>query len=80
MGVLWMGAFAVYGLSSVWLGALGTSAGWALFQIFMIMTANCSGLLTAEWRSAPGAAKRGLALSLALLTSATILIAPRSST
>lgn len=78
MGILWMGAFAIYGVSSVYLGVLGTSAGWALFQIFMIMTASCSGLLTAEWRGAPASAKWGMALSLALLAVATGLIAPRS--
>ncbi len=76
MGVLWMGAFAVYGIGSVYLGALGTSAGWALFQIFMIITANCSGLLTAEWKGAPSAAKWGLAAGLILLIAATVLIAP----
>jgi hypothetical protein len=53
MGVLWMGAFAVYGISSVYLGVLGTSVGWALFQIFMIMTANLSGVLTGEWSEQP---------------------------
>jgi L-rhamnose-H+ transport protein len=78
MGILWMGAFAIYGVSSVLLGVLGTSAGWALFQIFMIMTANCSGLLTAEWKGAPRSAKWGLATGLVLLASATLLIAPRS--
>jgi L-rhamnose-H+ transport protein len=78
MGILWMSAFAIYGVSSVFLGALGTSAGWALFQIFMIMTANCSGVLTAEWRSAPQSAKWGLAVGVVLLASATVLIAPRS--
>jgi L-rhamnose-H+ transport protein len=78
MGALWMGAFAVYGVSSVYLGALGTSAGWALFQIFMIMTANCSGLLTAEWKGAPRAAKWGMAAGLVLLSAATALIAPRN--
>ena len=57
---------------------LGTSAGWALFQIFMIMTANCAGLLTAEWRGAPSAAKWGMAAGLILLSAATALIAPRS--
>lgn len=52
MGVLWMAAMAVYGASSVYLGALGTSVGWALFQTFMIMTANLSGVLTGEWKQA----------------------------
>jgi L-rhamnose-H+ transport protein len=78
MGVMWMAAFAIYGVSSVYLGALGTSAGWALFQIFMIMTANCSGLLTAEWKGAPPSAKYRMAAGLALLSTATALIAPRS--
>ncbi|MGA7411785.1 MAG: L-rhamnose/proton symporter RhaT [Bryobacteraceae bacterium] len=77
MAVLWMGAFAIYGVSSVYLGPLGTSAGWALFQIFMIMTANCAGIFTAEWRNAPGSAKWGIATSLVLLASATALLAPR---
>jgi L-rhamnose-H+ transport protein len=75
MGVLWMGAFAIYGVSSVYLGALGTSIGWALFQIFMIMTANVSGVLTGEWRSAPVHARRQLWLGLGLLAAATVVIA-----
>ncbi len=73
MGVLWMAAFALYGVSSVYLGALGTSVGWALFQIFMIMTANLSGVLTGEWTGAP--ARRGLWIGLAMLAAATALIA-----
>jgi L-rhamnose-H+ transport protein len=75
MGILWMGAFAIYGVSSVYLGVLGTSVGWALFQIFMIMTANLSGVLTGEWREAPAGARRGLWAGLALLAIATALIA-----
>jgi L-rhamnose-H+ transport protein len=78
MGVLWMGAFAIYGVSSVYLGSLGTSVGWALFQIFMIMTANCIGLFTAEWKNAPSSARWGITASLVLLASATVLIAPRT--
>lgn len=75
MGVLWMGAFALYGVSSVYLGVLGTSVGWALFQIFMIMTANLSGVLTGEWKCASDSAKRGLWTGLGLLAVASTLIA-----
>jgi len=75
MGVFWMGAFAIYGVSAVYLGALGTSVGWALFQIFMIMTANLSGVLAGEWKDAPPAAKRGLWTGLLLLALATAVIA-----
>jgi len=52
MAVLWMGAFALYGMSAVLLGTLGVSVGWGLFQSFMIMTATVSGILTAEWKRA----------------------------
>lgn len=79
MAFLWMGAFAIYGVSSVYLGALGTSAGWALFQIFMIITATSSGMLTSEWKGSPRSARVGMVSGLILLSVATILIAPKSS-
>jgi hypothetical protein len=75
MAAFWMGAMAVYGMASVYLGALGISVGWGLFQIFMIMTANLGGLLTGEWTSASASARRTLYAGLALLTAATILLA-----
>ena len=75
MGVLWMGAFAFYGMSSTYLGALGTSIGWGLFQIFMIMTAMLSGVLAGEWKSAPRTSIVLLVLSFACLTTATTLLA-----
>lgn len=75
MAFLWMGAVAIYGVSSVYLGGLGTSVGWALFQIFMIITANLSGVLTGEWKAAPAKAKRALWIGLGLLAAATVLMA-----
>ena len=74
MGVLWMGAFALYGMSAVYLGVLGTSIGWGLFQIFMIMTATISGLLTAEWIGAPRKAMVLLGVGMAGLVGATLLL------
>jgi L-rhamnose-H+ transport protein len=75
MGVLWMGAFALYGMSATYLGSLGTSIGWGLFQIFMIMTAMLSGVLTGEWRSASRASRLLLVSGFACLTCATALLA-----
>ena len=75
MGVLWMGAMSVYGTAASFLGALGTSVGWGLFQIFMIMTANVSGVVTGEWKYAPGRARWMLRAGLGLLAVATILMA-----
>lgn len=74
MAVLWMGAFALYGMSAVFLGQLGVSVGWGLFQSFMIITATVSGVLTAEWKSAPQSARILLALGLLCLLLATLLL------
>lgn len=75
MGVLWMGAFALYGMSAAYLGALGTSIGWGLFQIFMIMTATLSGVWTGEWKGASRSSKALLVSGLGSLTVATVLLA-----
>ena len=75
MAVLWMGAMSVYGVAAVYLGALGTSVGWGLFQIFMIMTANFGGVITGEWAGAPRSALRTLYAGLALLGVATVMLA-----
>ncbi len=75
MGLLWMGAVATYGLATRYLGALGTSAGWGLFQILMIVAANVSGLVTGEWAKAGSRALRILLSGLALLAIATALMA-----
>jgi L-rhamnose-H+ transport protein len=75
MGVFWMGSMAVYGVAAVYLGALGLSVGWGLFQIFNIMSANVSGVLTGEWRTAPPGALRRLYFGLVLLGCATVILA-----
>jgi L-rhamnose-H+ transport protein len=79
MGIFWMGAMSLYGVGSVFLGVLGTSVGWGLFQIFMIMTANLSGVLTGEWKGAPRAAMLRLCGGLTLLAVATVLMAMGNS-
>jgi len=78
MGVLWMGAFALYGMSATYLGALGTSVGWGLLQIFMIMTATLAGVLTGEWKHACLSARLLLGSGIAGLTIAIVLLAASS--
>jgi L-rhamnose-H+ transport protein len=75
MGVLWMGAMALYGMSAAYLGTFGTSIGWGMFQIFMIMTATLSGVMMGEWKGAPRKARFLLGLGLVCLTCATTLLA-----
>ncbi len=75
MAILWMGAFALYGMSATYLGRYGTSIGWGLFQIFMILAATLTGVVTGEWKSAPRSARAILALSIICLVGATIILA-----
>ncbi len=75
MAILWMGTFAIYGMSAAFLGPLGTSVGWGLLQIFMIMTAILAGVFTGEWRYASRSAKLLLSSGIACLTIATVLLA-----
>jgi len=78
MGVLWMGAFALYGMSATFLAVLGTSVGWGLMQIFMILTATLAGVLTGEWHNAPRPAKLLLRSGIASLIVAIVLLAVSS--
>lgn len=75
MAILWMGAFAIYGMSARYLGPLGTSVGWGLFQIFMILTAILSGVLTGEWKNTPISSRLLLFSGLICLVTATVLLA-----
>jgi L-rhamnose-H+ transport protein len=75
MALLWMGAMAAYGAASVYLGSLGTSVGWGIFQILMIITANTAGILAGEWGEAPAGARRTLYAGLLLLAVATVILA-----
>jgi L-rhamnose-H+ transport protein len=52
MGLLWIFAVAIYGLATYQLGRLGDSAGWAIYQITMVLTACAAGVLSGEWKRA----------------------------
>ena len=50
-GSIWMIAIAIYSTGTVYLGILGVSVGWALFNITLILSGNLAGLWTGEWKS-----------------------------
>jgi L-rhamnose-H+ transport protein len=75
MGFLWMGAFALYGMSTTFLGVLGTSVGWGLMQIAMVMTATLAGVLTGEWKHTSRPAKLLLGSGIGSLMAAIVLLA-----
>jgi hypothetical protein len=73
-GSLWMGSIAIYSSATTFLGILGVSIGWALFQIVMILTVNVAGLLTGEWRQLELRISRVNLMGVAGLFLAVILI------
>ena len=75
MGLLWIGAVAIYGLSTRYLGRLGDSAGWAIYQITMVLTANVAGIVVGEWKSASRRSLLVLASGVFILVLATITTA-----
>jgi L-rhamnose-H+ transport protein len=75
MALLWMGAFAVYGMSAAMLGPLGTSIGWGLFQVFMILAASLSGLLMGEWKRVATKGHQSFWMGMSLLVAATVSLA-----
>jgi len=50
MGLLWYGSIILYSISTVKLGALGTSIGWPLFFAFIVVASTVFGVLTGEWK------------------------------
>jgi L-rhamnose-H+ transport protein len=75
MGLLWIGAVAIYGVSTRYLGRLGVSAGWAIYQITMVLTANGAGILASEWKSASRRSLLFLSGGVLILIFATIVTA-----
>jgi L-rhamnose-H+ transport protein len=67
MGLLWIVAVAIYGLAAHQLGRLGDSAGWAIYQITMVLTASAAGVLSGEWKRASRRSIGVFTLGIALL-------------
>jgi L-rhamnose-H+ transport protein len=50
MGLLWYGSIILYSISTLKLGALGTSIGWPLFLASIVVASTLFGVLTGEWK------------------------------
>ncbi len=74
MGVLWMGSVAVYGTATTFLGVIGASIGWSIYQICIILSANVSGWIAGEWKGAARQSRMALWSGLILLGVATVVI------
>jgi L-rhamnose-H+ transport protein len=70
MGLLWGGGIFAYGAASPKLGKLGPAIGWPLSLVVSLVTANCVGFLTGEWKLSSPAARRWMMLGLTILLGA----------
>lgn len=77
MGVFWILATTLYGLSTTFLGRLGTSVGYLFYGSFTILFANILGWKAGEWSGAPLPALRMFwgAMGLVLVSVATLGLA-----
>ena len=70
MGFLWEGGLFAYGAAATRLGKLGPAIGWPLSLVVSLVTANCVGFLTGEWKVGHAAARRWMVIGLAILLGA----------
>jgi L-rhamnose-H+ transport protein len=74
MAVLRTGSLIVYRWGANGMGRLGPSLGWSSWNAILIITTFVCGLLTHEWKGAPGTALRMLLVGIAVPIVATILL------
>lgn len=67
MGLLWECGLFAYGASATKLGKLGPAIGWPLSLVLSLVTANCVGFLTGEWKLSSRTTRRCMAVGLAIL-------------
>jgi L-rhamnose-H+ transport protein len=73
-GAIWMIAIAIYSSGTVYLGVLGVSVGWSLFQITMIVVGNLAGIWTGEWRATARSTFATNLIGVAVLLLATVMM------
>ena len=65
MALLHDGCLFFYGLGARYLGDLGTSVGFAMLFCGMMLVGNVAGFATGEWKNAPAASRRVIAMGIA---------------
>jgi L-rhamnose-H+ transport protein len=75
MGFLWLIGFYLYGVGKTHVGELGASICWPIFMTIMVVVANVWGLLTGEWKNADRRAFHYLGAGIALIITASVVIA-----
>jgi L-rhamnose-H+ transport protein len=75
MGVLWTGSVIVCGWGANYLGRMGASLGWSLWNAILIAPTFVCGILTHEWDRAPLGPFHLLIVGIALLIAGMFILA-----
>ena len=74
MGVLWAGGTLGYGWGAATMGQYGTSIGYAVYVVALVLWSIVTGLLTGEWRDAGPQTMRRMRIGLAWIVAAVLIV------
>jgi L-rhamnose-H+ transport protein len=74
MAVFWLSGVQLYGVGAAVIGRFGTSIGFAVFMITLILWSSSLGIITGEWRGARPATFRRMQLGLGILVLALFVL------
>jgi hypothetical protein len=75
MGLLWFGGNVLYGVGANMWGDMGTTVGWGIFMIAMIISGSISGMFQGEWKGTSVVSRTWMGVSLVLLCAAVAIAA-----
>ena len=74
MGVLWAGGTLGYGWGAATMGTYGTSIGYAVYVVVLVLWSTITGLFTGEWREAEPQTLWRMKVGLALIVLAVLIV------
>lgn len=79
MGLMWFGGLVVYGIGTIVIGDLGTSVGWPMYMVAMVLSSNIGAIILGEWKNTEKTSRIRMGVGLGFLALAIVLLALGSS-
>jgi hypothetical protein len=74
MEVVWAGGTLGYGWGAATMGPYGTSIGYAVYVVALVLWSTVTGLLTGEWRDARPQTMKRMRIGLAWIVAAVLIV------
>ena len=75
MGLSFCIAFALMGKGMLWLGALGASVGFGIYQAMQMLGGQAVGFIAGEWREVRGTPRKQMYAAILILIAAAMIMA-----